>query len=169
MAMTYHATVGGVLVKTGTGAAHALEQFCIPEEGVDIAITIYDTPIHTDVSGQKVPAELQDFGKDAVIKMRAISWDDAVFVKLATAAAEAAELTEPAMGGLIGTGGYSYRLLILSSTDLSYNFINAKLRPIKTKPSSVRNFLDLEFYAWAYLGPTITSAATVKLFDRTTT
>lgn len=171
MAVTYKATVGGAIVKTGTGGAAALETLGIPEDGVQVEISKHDLPVKTDVAGDAVPAELQEMGMDAVIRMTLVAWDNAVALKLEKAASESTEGTQPAMGIFMGGVGQpaAFRLLIDSTTDDPFNFITAKIRRYRERKSSKHNKLELEFYAWTYLAPTVTSATGVKLYDRVRT
>src|SRR5258708_38798709 len=103
--------------------------------------------------------------------MKLISWDDVVAQALWTFAGSALDvvnfpLVMPPMGALIGTNQLHARLLIDSATDLPWNFPTARLRPFSVKPSSERNFLDLEFYAWPFIPAFATTAAGAVLANR---
>lgn len=173
MATAYHVTVGGVIVKVQFVDVQ-LGVLGIPESGVDITVNRYDGEIKTDVAGPKVAAELQEFGGDAKIKMRLTSWDDALVQRLQTFAGATPDYQGfkgvlPPIGALIGTNQLHVRLLVDSATDLPWNFPTARLRPFMTKPSSERNFLDLEFYAWAFIPSTAITAAGAVLWNRVRT
>ena len=171
MAMTYNATVGGALVRTGTGGAAALESLGIPKDGVKIEITKHDKRVMTDVSGPDMPAELQEMGMSAKIRCTLIAVDLAVALKIKKGASETTEGTTPAIGSFLGGLGqpYAFRLLIDSTTDTPYNFLTAKLVSWQEKKSSQHNEYDVEFFAWAYLAPTATTAAAAVLYNSTRT
>lgn len=167
MALTYHVTAGGVYCRTGTGSASALETFGVPEDGFMVNVTKHEKPFHTDVSGPMAPADIQDFGSEAIIRAKLIAYDLSVAYKIEKAAGQSTDGLLPAMGTLIGTGGYTFRFLIVSADDEVWNFPTTKLRNFSRKPSSERNVYDLELYAWGYVAPSLTTASTIVVYNRT--
>lgn len=164
MALTYHVTTGGVYLQVGTGAAGALETLGVPEDGIFIDITKHERPIHTDVSGPEVPADIQDFGISAVIRCSLIAYDLAVADRVERAAGQGAGGLLPAMGTLIGTDDRSFAVAIASATDEPWNFPTAKVRTYSRKPSSERNKYDISFFAWGFIPATLLTAAGVEVY-----
>lgn len=163
MANTYHVSAGGTIAKIKIGAG-ALSVLGIPFEAADIQITEYDEPVHSDVSGHKVPAELQAFGSDAVIRIRLIAWDDVQVDALQALCDGGVAGQLPAMGSLLGTNSNVARFLI-DGGDRPYNFPCAKLRRKGPKPSSKAEPLELEIYAWSFVSASTTSTAGQTLYN----
>ena len=169
MAVSRHSTVGGVLVKTGTGIAAALELLGVPAGPVEIIETKHERPVFDDISGDAVPGDIQDTGIDYIIRMNLVSYDDAIVTKIAACAGQTVDGVAPAQGYFITGSGYGFRLLIDSTTDRPWNFTNAKLRSRGPKPSSEYQKLMLEFYAWGYVIPTATTAAGIVVANQVRT
>lgn len=163
---------GPVLIQTGTGGAGALETLGISEDGVEPDVRRYLADVKADTGGPNIPVEMQDMGSDAVIRMTLPIFDAAVLTKIQKHAGQATPGLQPAMGTLVQTGGFSFRLLLKPTATNAcdpLNFLNAWLRNSqKVKLGTRRTVWNLEFYAWAAIGVGTTSSSVV-LYNTTTT
>ena len=166
MPTAYHVN-GPAVVKIGVGAG-ALQVLGIAEDGVDIQFRRLIGEVKSDVAGPMAPAEIQDFGGDATITARVSVYDEDV-LKSARKMSDATDDGQlPTIGGFIGGGSKSLKLVIASSLDSPFRFPTTVLRDAQDcKLGTKYTVWAMRFYAWAYIGPTLTTAKDVKLFDRT--
>lgn len=169
MARAYHVD-GPVLIKVGTGAAAALEELGVSEDGVDISLNLYSEPVMSDAAGPRVPVDLQRMGEDASITFRLTDFDLVILNKIkALAIGNATEGVGGAPGSLIGTGGSAYRV-VLTSADEPWRFTTCTLRnPQRHKMGTKYKTPAVEFYAWRYIAAGGNTSAGGVLYDHTAT
>lgn len=166
MATTYHVP-GPVQISTGTGSAGALQLLGLTEDGVDLSIDTAMEPLMSDVAGVSKPADLQDMGDDATIRVPLVTYDSTVLEVLRKRGGSASGVSG-ARGALMGTGGIAFRLL-LNSADEPWNFFTAILRNAQeVKLGTKYSVWRLTFYAWVFVPAGNTTPAGLKLYDRST-
>lgn len=171
MAKSYH-VFGAALIQTGTGSAGALEDLGFTESGGDIEITYHEENIMTDVAGPATPAEIQNMGNDAVIRVRMPIVDQTILDKVLSKndATTPAPGTEGTAGTLLGTGSYAFRLAIIPentpTSENPWNFKTVKLRSQRRTEGTKATYAELVFYAWPFLAATATSRKDVVLYTR---
>lgn len=168
MAKVIHVN-GEALIRTGTGAANALEDLGVSLDGVTITLHEHSDKIFTDTFGPDVPFDEQYFLMDATVRATLIFYDDAVLGHIRSRQS-GTDGTIGAAGTLWGGGSKYFRVLILSPTDsLPFNFPNARMEGGQPqKVGTKRTQWDVTFYAVPYSGASGSSSGTV-LFNRTTT
>jgi hypothetical protein len=159
---------GEALLRTGTGAANALEDLGVSVDGVDIAITDHTDPIYTDTFGPDVPFDEQQFLADAVVSAQLVFYDELVLAKL-RGRANAGDGQLGSAGQLWGAGGKYFRLLIASPTDIPYNFLHARLQnAFSQKVGTRKTIWQVQFYCSPYTGSAGGTSGTV-LYNQVTT
>jgi hypothetical protein len=160
---------GEARIRTGTGAAAALEFLGVSVDGVDISIREHTEPVHTDTFGPSVPFDEQHFLQDAVISAQLVFYDEVVLAKIRNRMS-GTDGVQGEAGALWGAGGKYFRLLILSPVEaLPWNFPTARLMDaFEVKIGTRRSIWNLRFYAKPYTGVAGTSAG-VPLYNRVTT
>ncbi len=147
-----------VYIQRTGGGALALG---IGRERGRIRINHYQGQIKADNAGPNLPADLQQFGKDATISMTLSEFDPAVLDALEQEDA-------PAVGQLgnigapMGANGLTFQLKIPSNYK-PWTFYNTVLRNRGDAVGTEYSLIDLEFYAFALVG-SATSARGTPLF-----
>lgn len=171
MAATYHSFGPcAPMVPFGSSAAYVL--LGIATEGGSITLDPIIEEVHTDAAG-RAPAELQILGETATVRFKLASWDATLYEDLMRMASGIPLASLPLVGqsGAIGTflkGAGCSHSLYLPSADLPWVFPNGIFRRPKTQSISTRyGEVDLEYFAWRYLGPTVTSVGSIALYSNT--
>ena len=166
MPAAYHVQ-GPALIKTGTGAAGALESLGYSEDGVEISVREYREPVRTDVAGPAVPADLQHMGADAIIRARLSAYDLGVLVKVRKRHDATADGQLPTLGRLVGTAGDAFKPVIAGADEV-WRVPTAILREAQdTKLGTRYTVWSLTFYAWAFIPATATTPKDIVLYDHT--
>lgn len=119
---------GAALVKTGTGAAGALETLGYSINGIEISTELLSEDVPGDQNGGEggVPLDIQAYGQIARIRMELSVWDFSIAGKVRSQLNSIAAGTSPVPGSLIFANSYAYRLLILPVTaGDAMNFLQA--------------------------------------------
>lgn len=144
----YHVSGPAIISVGEAGITGTEQQLGISEDGVDIIVTEYDEPIHTDKSGQHVPDELQDFGMDALIRMKLVAYDLEVLRYVRSRRSFGAEGNSLTRGRLVFTQGMGLRVVIQSTSDEPWRFFFCTPRgPRGGKVGTRKTVQDLSFYA----------------------
>lgn len=144
--LEYHVNGPAVVHVGESGVSGPLKQLGISEDGVTIIVNEYDEPIHTDKSGQHVPDELQDFGQDALIRMKLVLYDLDVlrYVRSKRAVKEGVSSNR---GRLVFGQGGGLRVVITSDSDEPWRFFFATPRgPRGATVGTRKSVQDLSFY-----------------------
>lgn len=158
---------GPALVYVQQAGRGSIKQLGIPEDGVDIEINHHDQPVMTDGAGPVLPADLQDMGQDAIIRMALSAYDIDLLNEVRRRGNAAKEGQSGSRGRLLGANGHTFKLLIASETDQPWRFFTAVLRgPLHTKPATRYSVQRLTWYAWALVGAANNSAG-AGLYDHT--
>lgn len=158
---------GPAIIYVGWGYSGALSQLGISEDGADIEITSHDQPVMTDAAGPALPADLQDMGEDANIRIALSAYDVDALKAVRKRGNAATEGLSGNRGRLLATNGHSIRLVIDSETDEVWRFWTTVLRgPRHAKVGTRYTVQRLNFYAWAFVGAS-NSSKDKKLYDHT--
>lgn len=161
---------GEARVRTGTGAASALEDLGVSQDGVSIGIRDHTSPVFTDSFGGPLgpPFDEQQFQQDAIIRMLLPFYDEAVLTKIRSRMG-GTDGVQAASGALWGGGAKYFRLLVTSPVGaLPWNFLTARLyESFEHKIGTKYTIWDLTFYAVPYTGVAGVTSANV-LWNRTT-
>jgi hypothetical protein len=109
---------GACLIKTGTGAASALESLGYSINGVEVTEEMLseDVPGDQNAGEGGNPIDIQDYGHIARIRMELSVWDFTIVGKIRSKLNAIAAGTSPTPGSLIFANSYHYRLLLLPTT-----------------------------------------------------
>lgn len=144
---------GPALVYFRLAGKGSMSQLGISENGVDIEITPHDKPVMTDAAGPALPADIQDMGEDATIRMALSAYDLDALAAIRRRGNAKAEGVSGNRGRLMFANGHFVQLLISSETDEPWRFFTCILRgPRHVKPSTEYTVQRLNFYAWAAVG-----------------
>lgn len=144
---------GPALISVGeAGINGPLYQLGISEEGVSIVVNEYDEPIHTDKSGQHVPDTLQDFGQDALIRLKLIFYDlDVLNYVRSKRSPIGKDGHSTTRGGLVFSNDaktMGMRVVITSQTDEPWRFFFCTPRGPRGGVVGTRKTVhDMSFYA----------------------
>lgn len=156
---------GPALVYFRLGGRGALHQLGISEDGVDIEVTPHDQPVMTDAAGPALPADIQDMGEDATIRVALSAYDLDALAAIRRRGNSPAEGFSGNRGQLMGASGNFFQLLISSAHDEPWRFFCCILRgPRHVKPATRYSVQRLNFYAWALVGAGGSSAGAI-LYD----
>jgi hypothetical protein len=154
MARAIHVN-GECAVRTGTGAANALEDLGVTVDGADIDVMDHTVPIHTDTNGgpQGPPFDELYLPQDAEVTMQLVFFDEAVLAKIRFRVQGTDGLMGPA-GKLWGGASNYFRLLLTSPIDTTpHNFPSARLtKSFSAKLGNRQTIWNLTFYCLAYTG-----------------
>ncbi len=153
---------GPAVVYIGSSAPGGRAALGIARDRIRITINHYDSKITADNGGSHVPVDVQNMGKDAVIRMSLAQHDPAVLAQIEQRGASSPGALGP-IGLPLGASGNTFKLMIPSNY-LPWTFYNCVLRPRTDAISTEFSLIDLEFYAFAGIG-SLLDASTVKLFD----
>jgi hypothetical protein len=170
MAMQVHLN-GEARIRTGTGAANALEDWGVSVNGVNMTFDPMTEDVITDTFGPMVPFDFQQFLETATIEIEFVFYDSGVWQRsISRTLANAARGTMPAAGTLLGQGGFLFRLLVNSPTDGDpYNFLACKIEQGMSVPVGTRRTMPkVTCKAIPYTGLAGTSAGAV-LYNQVTT
>lgn len=161
---------GEAKIRTGTGAASALEDLAVSVNGVTMTFRPKFEDVILDTFGPLTAFDFQMFLADATIEIDAVWWDETVYEHNYTRTMGGATFGQmPAAGTLMGASGSLFRVLILSPTDgLPYNFPACKLNDWTMPVGTRRTIPRMTFHAIPYTGA-IGSASGAVLFNRVTT
>lgn len=159
---------GPTLLKTGTGAASALETLGLTEDGVRCRVTIAHGQVRSDAAGPEQFADLQRFGERAMIRAKLADYDDTILMKLiALAMGNVTEGVAGTPGSLVGAGGSSYKL-VLSNANKIYRFTTVTLANAADFVLGTRvMYPEVEFLAWRLVSAGDNTAAGKVLYDHT--
>ena len=148
---------GTATIRSGTGAAQALQDVGISYDGVTVATEIIRVPIHTDEYGgpEGVPAEFQYLGELAHIRAELIYWDPDVLSKLLAGQISGTWGTTLSIGQVLGllTGANAayHRLAILcpgATITRGFDWPRAFLKSAPRKIGTRVTRVQCEWYAW---------------------
>lgn len=105
---------GEASIWTGTGSSNALEELGISVDGVTFKETLLKEPVMVDTYF-KHPFDYQYSLTEVVITCDLVIWDATVLAKLKSRLIGVTQGTYGAAGSLIVAGGYTTRLLIMST------------------------------------------------------
>lgn len=139
---------GPVLVRTGTGSASALEDLGYSANGVEIDEQPLELPVPGDENGgdEGNPIDIQTFHERHIIRMELTKFDSAVAAKVGCKFKGDTAGTMGTIGRLFAAGSGVYRLL-LSSTNVTRNYIAARPRRIQAVYGSKFTRLMIEWEA----------------------
>jgi hypothetical protein len=147
---------GAALIKTGTGAASALESLGYSINGVEISQELLSEDVPGDQNGGEggPPLDIQAYGTIARIRMELSSWDFTVAGKIRSQLNTIANGTSPVPGSLIFGNSYHYRLLILPTVSAdAMNFLQAVPRdPVAINLGTKFARLVIEWIAYPPVG-----------------
>ena len=169
MATSIHVN-GTATLKTGTGAASALELLGHSLDGVDLDFQDIREFVYSDAGGGpgNVPIDVQEFGETCVISADLIVYDEAVLTKIRKRPGQGTEGLLSAPGRLMGANSDFVRLLVESPTEsVPWNFLYTYLRRKPVKLSTKRSIWRVQWQAIPYIG-TASAATGTTLFNRTT-
>ncbi len=137
----------------------------ICRDRVQIRINQYENPIHADNAGPHIPADMQDMGKDALIRFTLSEFDPAV-LDLMTIRGNAADPGSIGAIGLpLGSSGTSFRLHIPSNYK-PWTFWTCVLRSREDAVGSEYSLIHLEVHAFALVGNQLTANG-ARLYSNT--
>ncbi len=156
---------GPAIIYVGFGPSGSLSQLGISEDGAEIEITEHIGEVKTDAAGPASPADLQDFGEDANIRVSLSAYDVDVMKLVRKRGNAAGEGKQGSGGRLLGANGNYLRLVIDSETDEVWRFLSCVLRGPQGMRSGTKYTVQrMAFYAWALVGGGTTRKDTV-LYD----
>lgn len=169
MAMQLHVS-GEARVRTGTGAANALEDLAVCVNGVTITFSPNNEDVIVDTFGPTTPFDIQQFLATATIEAEMVFFDEGVWERaVQRSMANASWGTMPPAGTLLGQSGSLFRVLVLSPYEgIPYNFPACYIADSMTIPIGTRRTLPkVTFKAIPYTGLAGTSSGAV-LVNRAT-
>lgn len=169
---SYHMQ-GAVVVYTGTGVANAGEQLGMTEDGVDIRIEEFLIPVKTDAAGE-APADFQKMGARARIRLRLVTYDDAVLQHVLSRGDRTAAGELSTAGTLVHTNSYGFKVGLTGDTNATnhddpWYFPNAHLAgatPVGAKLGSRYTIWDVELEAIGFVAGSATSNKDKVLYAR---
>lgn len=145
---------GATLIRTGTGAANALEDLGYSINGVRIFEDVFTGDVPGDQNGGDAgpPIDVQYFGQVDRVEIEMSKFDAAVIAKIAPRLLGGSAGTIGTAGTLIAAGSKYYRLL-LTATNFTRNYLCAVPRAaIETNWGTKFTMLRLVFDCYAFGG-----------------
>ncbi len=165
MPVTYLTNGPGLVYVSGTILGSSGNQFLgISRDRIRANINHYDGKIPSDNAGPVLGADWQYFGKDATIRVSLTQLDTAVLDAIERLGQADAGLLAN-IGAPMAQSGMTFQLKIPSNYK-PWTFNNVILRPRGDAVGTEFTVIDLEFYAFSYIGNN-TLGSNNRLFSHT--